>query len=240
VKWEVVEDYGTMSRKAASLLLTALRENPETSFGLPTGKTPEGMYSQIVAECGRTYHCFSRATTFNLDEYAGVPREHPGSYYTYMRMRLFRHVDLDPLRVHIPHGMAEDPDEECERYERKILAAGGLDLTFLGLGTNGHIGFNEPGSPLHSRTRVVTLSESTRRANAPYFPDGDVPHQALTMGIGTILESRTIYLLASGEKKAEAIRRLARDEPDVEFPASALLRHPNVTVIADRAAAQAV
>jgi glucosamine-6-phosphate deaminase len=240
MRWEVVDDYAAMSRKASSLLLTAVRENPETVLGLPTGRTPEGMYSQIVAECGRTYHCFSRAATFNLDEYAGVPRDHPGSYHTYMRMRLFRHVDIDPARVHIPNGLAEDLVAECEQYERAIVAAGGLDLTFLGLGTNGHIGFNEPGSPLDSRTRVVTLSESTHRANAPYFPDGHVPGQALTMGIGTILESRTIYLLASGEKKAEAIRRLARDEPDLEFPASALLRHPNVTVIADRAAAQAV
>ena len=200
-------------------------------LGLPTGRTPVGMYDRVIAECSREYHCFSDVTTFNLDEYAGIPREHPGSYCTYMKQHLFDHVDLDPANTHIPRGDAPDLDAECNRYEAEIAAAGHLGLTFLGLGQNGHIGFNEPGTPFPSRTRVVELSHSTRVANADLFADHKVPTHAITIGIGTILESKRIVLLASGESKRDALARLRSGEVNEEFPASVLWKHPDVTVL---------
>src|SRR5688500_179184 len=189
------------------------------------------MYDRVVRECRDDYRCFRDVTTFNLDEYVGVPRDHPGSYFTYMKQHLFDHVDIDPERAHLPNGVAPDPESECRRYEREIVHAGGLQVTFLGLGRNGHIGFNEPGSPFDARTRVVELTHSTRSANADCFPDGHVPTHAITMGIGTILESREIVLLAAGEGKEEAIARLRSGEVSEEFPASALWTHENVTVL---------
>jgi glucosamine-6-phosphate deaminase len=168
--------------------------------------------------------------TFNLDEYVGVDRTHPGSYCSFMKRHLFDFIDIDPANAHIPDGTAADAGAECARYERAITAAGGLGVTFLGLGSNGHIAFNEPGTPFDSRTRVVTLSDSTRAANAALF-EGSVPTQAITMGIATILESKSIVLLASGDKKRQAIERLRSGEITEEFPASALWKHPDVTVL---------
>ena len=165
------------------------------------------MLFRSVAECWREYRCFKEVTTFNLDEYAGIERDHPGSYYAFMRQHLFDHVDIDPSRANIPNGSAPDLHAECIRYENSIAAAGGLGLTFLGLGRNGHIGFNEPGTPFDSRTRVVQLHESTRTANADLF-EGRVPTHAVTMGIGTILESSRIVLLVSGTGKENAVERL--------------------------------
>jgi glucosamine-6-phosphate deaminase len=201
-------------------------------LGLPTGRTPVGMYERVVAECSREYHCFTEVTTFNLDEYAGIPRDHPGSYFTYMKQHLFDHVDLSSENAHIPNGDAPDLDAECIRYEREIAAAGSLGLTFLGLGQNGHIGFNEPGTPFDSRTRVVALSDSTRVANADLFADRKVPTHAITIGIRTILESKRIVLLASGDSKRDALARLRTGEIDESFPASALWKHPECTVLA--------
>ena len=231
MKWQSFESHDALSKHAADLLLQAIRNNPREVLGLPTGRTPIGMYARIVEECAREYHCFREVTTFNLDEYVGIPRDHPGSYYTYMRKHLFDHVDVDPSRVHIPDGNARDLAGECARYESQINAAGGLGLTFLGLGRNGHIGFNEPGTPFDSRTRVVELTESTRNANAPHFPDGNVPTHAITMGIATILESREIVLLAAGKEKHEAIERLRSGVRDATFPASALWLHKNGRVL---------
>ena len=229
--WEKLDDYDTLSARAARILLGAINENPHIVLGLPTGRTPIGMYQRVVRECASQYHCFREVTTFNLDEYVGIAREHPGSYSAYMKNNLFDHVDLDPSRANIPEGTARDLHEECVRYEEKIRSAGGLGLTFLGLGRNGHIGFNEPGTPFGSRTRVVELTESTRNANAPYFPDGHVPTHAITMGIGTILASKGIVLLASGSGKQQAIERLRSRGVDVSFPASALWTHENVRVL---------
>ena len=148
-----------------------------------------------------------------------------------MKQHLFDFTDIDPSNAHIPNGAAADVDCECQRYERDIASAGGIDLTFLGLGSNGHIGFNEPGAPFDSRTRVVTLTESTRAANAALFPNRQVPTHAITMGIATILESKSIVLLASGEKKRASIERLRSCEVTEEFPASALWKHADVTVL---------
>ena len=231
--WEILPNYEALSQRAASILLDAIRTNPVAVLGLPTGRTPIGMYDRVIAECSRQYHCFREVTTFNLDEYVGIPREHPGSYCAFMKQHLFDHVDLDPARTHIPDGMAADPDAECARYERRIATAGGLDLTFLGLGSNGHIAFNEPGTPFNSRTRVVALSPSTRKANASLFAGEEVPTQAITMGIGTILDSRRIVLLAGGKDKHDAIARLQSGRQSIEFPASALWSHEKVLVLVD-------
>lgn len=232
MQWETFESPLVLSEYAAELMLHAIRDNPRIVLGLPTGRTPIGMYERLVRECAREYHCFSNVTTFNLDEYAGVPPEHPGSYATYMAQHLFSHVDIDPSRTHLPNGMAPDLDAECARYEAEIRDAGGLALTFLGLGRNGHIGFNEPGTPFDARTRVVQLTESTRKANAEFFHEGNVPTHALTMGIATILESRKIVLLVAGSGKEGALERLHSGEVTPDFPASALWKHSNVTVLA--------
>jgi glucosamine-6-phosphate deaminase len=221
-----------MAVAAAEMMLAAIRDNPRVVLGLPTGRTPIGMYERVVRECAREYHCFRDVTTFNLDEYVGVPPGHPGSYATYMKQHLFEHVDLDPAQAHLPNGMAADLDAECRRYENEIRAAGGLELAFLGLGRNGHIGFNEPGTPFNARTRVVTLTESTRKANAEFFPDGSVPTQAITMGIGTILQAKRIVLLVAGNGKEAALERLRSGAIGEDFPASALWTHGDVTVLA--------
>lgn len=233
MKWERCAGGAELSDRAAGLLLAAISSSPDLVLGLPTGRTPIGMYARVVQECSRSYRCFQDVRTFNLDEYAGIARDHPGSYYSYMKQHLFDHVDLDPRNTAIPDGIAPDPDEECRRYERAIAAAGGLGLTFLGLGRNGHIGFNEPGTPFDSRTRVVELTPSTRQANADHFP-GSVPTHALTMGIGTILDSRSIVLLVAGAGKEAALDRLRSETVDESFPASALWRHPDVRVLYER------
>jgi glucosamine-6-phosphate deaminase len=231
MKWETLPDYDALSECAARMLLSTIRENPRTILGLPTGRTPIGMYARVVHECGREYHCFRDVETFNLDEYVGIARTHPGSYYTFMQRNLFAHVDIDPEHAHLPDGTAPDLAAECARYDAEIAAAGGLDLTFLGLGSNGHIAFNEPGTPFTARTRVVALTQSTRDANASLFADGNVPTHAITMGIATILESKRIVLLASGANKRDAIARLRSGEVSEEFPASALHAHPDVTLL---------
>jgi glucosamine-6-phosphate deaminase len=233
VIWEKLDNDDALSTRAATILLDAIRNDPHMVLGLPTGRTPIGMYQHVVSECSRQYHCFRDVATFNLDEYAGIPRDHPASYSAYMKRHLFDHVDINPARAHIPDGMARDLGAECRRYENLVAASAGPGLTFLGLGRNGHIGFNEPGTPFDSRTRVVELTESTRAANAPNFPDGHVPTHAITMGIGTILQSKRIVLLASGSGKKDAIERLRSRVVDVSFPASALWSHPNVQVLAD-------
>jgi glucosamine-6-phosphate deaminase len=231
VNWDTLPDYDALSDRAAEIFLSEILRNPRIVLGLPTGRTPVRMYERVVAACSREYHCFRDVVTFNLDEYAGIERTNPGSYFTFMKSHLFDVIDIDPMNTHIPNGAATDVAAECERYERDIAASGGIDLTFLGLGSNGHIGFNEPGASFDSRTRVVTLTESTRAANAALFPDGNVPTHAITMGIATILESKSIVLLASGEKKRAAIERLRSGEISEEFPASALWKHADVTVL---------
>jgi glucosamine-6-phosphate deaminase len=231
MNWQSFSSADELSAHAAQLLLASIRDNPRVVLGLPTGRTPIGMYDRVVRECGREYHCFRDVTTFNLDEYAGVAREHPGSYFTYMKQHLFDHVDLNPANAHLPHGTAPDLAAECIRYEEEIRDAGGLDVTFLGLGRNGHIGFNEPGTPFDARTRVVELTQSTRKANADCFPNEAVPTHAITMGIGTILASRAIVLLVAGKGKEEAVERLRSGEVSIDFPASALRDHDNVRVL---------
>lgn len=231
MKWETLTDYDALSARAAEIFLTAIRRDPHIVLGLPTGRTPVRMYERVVAACGREYHCFRDAVTFNLDEYVGIARSHPGSYFTFMKQHLFDFIDIDPANAHLPDGAAADLGAECARYEHEIAAAGGLGLTFLGLGADGHIAFNEPGTPFDARTRVVTLTESTRAANASLFPEGRVPTHAITMGIASILDSKSIVLVASGASKKAAIERLRSGELSEQFPASALWRHRDVTVL---------
>jgi glucosamine-6-phosphate deaminase len=231
MNWEHFNNYADLSSRAADILLTAIHIDPHAVLGLPTGRTPVGMYDRVATRCANDYHCFTGVTTFNLDEYAGIPADHPGSYAAYMDRHLFEFVDMNPAHAHIPDGTAADLDAECIRYENAVRGAGGLGLTFLGLGRNGHIGFNEPGTSFTARTRVVELTESTRYANADLFADRKVPTRAITIGIATILESRRVVLLASGEIKREAVARLRTGSIDESFPASALWQHADVTVL---------
>lgn len=185
---------------------------------------------------------FSGVTTFNLDEFLGIPANHPGSYWSFMQEHLFGHVNADPARTNFLNGMAEDPLAECRRYDEAILAAGGIHLQILGIGTNGHIGFNEPADVLHVRTHRVTLKPETRQSNAELF-DRDperVPREALSMGMGTILHARALVLLATGGSKASCVQRVVSGEITTQLPASFLQLHDDVELVLDEAAARAI
>lgn len=237
LRWHVVENYEEMSRMAAGIIAEALQRNPRLVLGLATGSTPVGTYRELIKAFQEGKISFKEAFAVNLDEYVGLAPDHPQSYAYFMEEELFSHVDMPPDHRHIPRGLAPDLDEECRRYEEVIRNLGGVDLQLLGIGVNGHIGFNEPGTPFDARTHVVELTPSTREANARFFESIDeVPTHAITMGLGTILEARHILLLASGPTKREAIRALREGEPDPEWPATCLWLHKNVDVIVDREA----
>jgi glucosamine-6-phosphate deaminase len=219
---------------AARLLGSLIREKPSAVLGLATGGTMEALYRELVA----MKLDWSRLTTFNLDEYVGLSPQHPQSYHRFMRENLFRQVNVSPGSVNIPDGLAKDIPAACENYERKIISAGGIDLQLLGIGTDGHIGFNEPTSSLASRTRIKTLTPQTLRDNARFFgSESAVPHHVITMGIGTILESRHCLLLAFGQNKARAVAAAVEGPITAMHPASALQLHPKVTVFLDEPAA---
>ncbi|WP_400162696.1 glucosamine-6-phosphate deaminase [Brevibacillus sp. TJ4] len=238
MKLWVVEDYQAMSRRAADVLAREIKRKPDSVLGLATGGTPVGMYQELVRMHREEGLDFSRVTSFNLDEYVGLPAAHPQSYRTYMEENLFAKVNIDPRMTHIPRGDAPDLEAECARYEREIARAGGIDIQVLGIGRNGHIGFNEPGSTAATATRVVQLTRDTVEANARYFDSPDeVPTQAISMGIRTILAAKRILLLASGSSKAEAVQRMLEGELTPELPASFLRQHADVTVVMDRQAA---
>lgn len=232
---QLVDDHAAASHRVAALVTSALRETPSLVLGLPTGRTPLALYAELAA-AGLDW---SQARTFNLDEFATLGPAHPGSFRAFMDAHLFRHVNLADGAVDFLRGDAPDLDAECRRYDAAIAAADGIDLLLLGLGANGHIGFNEPGPALQAATHVVSLLESTRRANAPGFY-GDwraVPELALTMGMRPVLSSRRIVLLATGEAKAEAVAAMLDGPLTTHCPASWLQTHANVTVVLDRAAA---
>lgn len=230
-------DYNDMSQKAAQLMIEKIRQQPDMTLGLATGSTPKGVYAELIKDHQKNGTSYEKITTINLDEYIGLPPSDPNSYRHFMNSELFDHLDIRLVNTHLPNGAAEDMSKECERYEQLIKDLVDIDLQLLGIGRNGHIGFNEPGTSFHSRTHVVDLAESTRKANARFFSSiEDVPAQAITMGIASILDSREIILLASGSAKAEALRQLVYGEPDEQFPASALKLHANVTIIADEEA----
>ena len=234
----VKEDYDAVSAEAAKLVVDRLLRKPNLVLGLATGSTPIGLYRELIRRCREDGLDLSKITTFNLDEYVGLPPDHPQSYHRFMREQLFDHLALDARHVNIPNGMAMDIEAHCDWYEEQIMRAGGLDLQVLGIGANGHIAFNEPGSSLGSRTRVKTLTRQTREDNARFFGSvEEVPLYALTMGIGTIMEARELLMLVTGEAKAEALRAAVEGPLTAMVPASMIQMHRKAYVIVDRAAA---
>ncbi len=232
-----VKDYQEMSERACDFIVEQLAVTDQPVFGLATGSTPEGLYECLINKYKTKEVSFADVKTFNLDEYVGISQDDPNSYYYYMNKKLFDHIDIPTANAHLPNGNAADLESECKEYENRIKQVGNVDLQVLGLGLNGHIGFNEPGTPFSSRTHVVELDESTRKANARFFPSlDDVPTKAITMGIDSIMESKAIILLVSGKKKADALAKLMNGEITEEFPASILQKHENVTIIADEEA----
>ncbi|GBR09016.1 glucosamine-6-phosphate deaminase [Gluconobacter frateurii] len=236
----VTPDPGAAFQQAASIIAGEIRSNPSPVLGLATGRTMEGIYSLLVQDHLQNGLDFSATTSFNLDEYVGLSASNPQSYRHYMNDHLFAHVNMRADHVHVPDGLAEDLNAECQAYEQAIHDAGGIGLQLLGIGETGHIGFNEPPSPFDSRTRQVTLHPVTRRQNAGMF-GGDankVPEKALTMGVGTILDARHLLLVACGRSKADIIARALLDTVTPDVSASALRLHPHCTVILDTAAAR--
>ena len=223
---------------AVNLVARELAAKPDGVFGLATGRTMETFYKRLVQLHRDTGLDFSRCRTFNLDEYAGLPPDHPNSYRYFMQDRLFRNVNINPSRTHLPNGAARDAALECANYERLIAESGGIDLLLLGIGNNGHLGFNEPWSGFDSRTRVEKLSPETRRQNTPLFSHPDeMPQHAITMGIATILEARRCLLLAIGPEKAGIVARAIEGPITRMVPASVLQWHPACTMVLDAAAA---
>jgi glucosamine-6-phosphate deaminase len=229
-----------MSVVAAEIVAARIRAKPDAVLLLPTGTTPLGMYGRLAELHAEEGLSFARATFFNLDEYLGLAPDHPASYHVYMEENFYGLVDADPAQVHVPDGSAPDPEAECERYEAAIREAGGVDLAVLGIGRNGHIGFNEPGAPFGSRTRVVRLAESTRRVNAADFAGNRAPERAITVGMATVFEAREVLLLASGANKAVAVAAAVEGEISEFVPASILKRHPDATFLLDGEAASSL
>jgi len=226
------------SRLAARLVARTVRDKPDCVLGLATGGTPMQLYAELVRLHRAEELSFGRVSAFNLDEYVGLPQDHPQSYRRYMEEHFFRHIDIDPESVHIPDGTTDDIPNECHAYEIAISDAGGIDLQVLGIGTDGHIGFNEPSSSLASRTRIKTLTDRTRRDNAKYFGAiEEVPKHVVTMGIGTIMEARQILLMAFGRQKAAAVAAAVEGPIAAKMPASILQMHPTVKIFLDEEAA---
>jgi glucosamine-6-phosphate deaminase len=228
----------TASQLAARLIVRLVREKPDAVLGLATGSTPLLLYRELV----RLHHTgevdFRRVRTFNLDEYIGLAPDHPQSYHAFMWENLFRHLNIDPRNVQIPDGLAADVPAFCARYEEQIRAAGGIDLQVLGIGTDGHVGFNEPGSSLASRTRIKTLTAQTRRDSARFFgSEEQVPHHVITMGVGTVMDARQCLLLAFGAGKAKAMAEAVEGAITAMNPATILQLHPTVKVFLDEPAA---
>jgi len=231
--------YEDLSREAARLVASAVKSNPAITLGLATGSTTLGMYQELVRWHRERSLDFSRVTTFNLDEYLGLSADHPESFHRFMRDHFFAHVNVAPEQIHIPDGsLTSDYDEYCASYEQAIRDAGGIDLQVLGIGRNGHIGFNEPTSSFASRTRLKVLTAETIEDNRKSFAPGeDVPQCAITMGLGTILEARKILILATGAAKAQAVAHAIEGPITASVTASCLQLHPDVTFVIDEAAA---
>lgn len=237
MKIYVTENYQTMSRKAANILSAQIILKPNSVVGLATGSTPVGMYKQLVAWYEKDDLDFAQVKTVNLDEYVGLEPTHEQSYRHFMQENLFDHININPANTNVPDGLAADPAAECEWYNNVIRQMGGIDIQVLGMGHNGHIGFNEPGDAFELETHVVNLTERTIQANARFFasPD-DVPRQAMTMGIKSIMMAKKILMLVSGEDKADAVRAAFAGPVTPQVPASILQLHPYVTLVGDKAA----
>lgn len=234
----IERDYDAMSKRAAVLVAEQIRLHPDLVLGLATGSTPLGMYRNLIELVRRGNLSFSAVTTFNLDEYLGLAPDHPQSYRTFMEEKLFRHIDIIPANTRVPQGLPDDIARHCDDYERQIAEHGGIDIQVLGIGRNGHIGFNEPGEEFGQLTHCVTLSDSTRQANARFFsPPAEVPTHAITMGLKSIMNARRVLLLASGADKSDAVRLAVCGDVTEAHPASVLQLHPNCVFVLDDAAA---
>lgn len=226
------------SATAAKMILDLVRSKPNAVLGLATGSTPTKVYQYLIRNQEFDPIDWSYVTTFNLDEYVGLTPDHPQSFHSFMRAELFEGLNLTEDQYHLPPGVHDDLASAAAEYESSILRSGGIDLQILGIGENGHIAFNEPGSAGDSRTRVLDLTENTINANARFFESpGDVPRTAITMGIGTILEAKQILLLAFGQRKAQAVKDSIEADVSKYCPASFLQSHPNVTFLLDEDAA---
>lgn len=238
---EIVKDYKQLSKKAARFAAGMIEINPQTALGLPTGSTPLGFYQELSRYHQEEGLDFSLVTTFNLDEYIGLSREHERSFYQYLQQNFIQKVNLQTKNTFFLDGNSADWKQECRLYEEKIKKAGGIDLIILGIGRNGHIGFNEPDDELQAYTHRVELAPQTVEANSRFFDSKeDVPQEAITMGVGTILQADQILLLANGNSKARAIEKLLEGKITTEFPASLLHTHPAVTIIIDQEAADRI
>lgn len=237
----IFDDSKSLARAAAAVFANEILSKKAPVLGLATGSTPLETYGELVKLYQDGVLSFREVRTFNLDEYVGLPREHPESYHSFMEKNLFGRVDLPAEAHHVPEASASDLEAETARYDALIEAAGGIDLQLLGLGQNGHIGFNEPAETFSSGTNVVQLTESTVEANSRFFASKDeVPRAAVSMGTLSIMKARKILLLATGEAKAEAVRRMVEGPMDPRCPASILQAHPDVLVFLDRGAAKAL
>ncbi len=233
--------YDDMSRAAAALVVEVLNTKPNAVLGMATGSTPLGLYQELVRLHKEEQVDFSRVTTFNLDEYVGLGIKHPQSYHYFMREHFFQHVNIPAQNINIPSGTTSNYPAFCEWYEQRIVECGGIDLQILGIGSDGHIAFNEPMSSMTSRTRLKTLSKQTIDDNARFFTHrSEVPVYAITMGVGTILDARKLILLASGEAKAKAVQQAVEGPITSMVTASALQLHPAAKVIVDEGAASAL
>ena len=234
MRFIVTKDYNDMSRKAANIISAQIITKPNCVLGLATGSTPVGTYKQLVEWYNKGDLDFSEVSTVNLDEYKGLDHDNDQSYYYFMMNNLFKHVNIDLSRTHVPDGTEPDSEKACADYEEIVRSYGGIDLQLLGLGHNGHIGFNEPSDNFAKVTHCVDLTESTIKANARFFEKiEDVPTQAYTMGIGTIFKAKRILLIASGKDKAEIVKKAFCGPIDPQVPASILQLHPDVTVVLD-------
>lgn len=238
IKIIVCNDKEEVAKKSAEIFAKAIREKANINLGLATGGTPVGMYKELIRMHKEEKLDFSRVKSFNLDEYVGIDPDNNQSYRCFMNTNLFDQVNINKQETYVPLGKGEDLEKTCREYEKDIKAAAGIDLQLLGIGSNGHIAFNEPGSPGDSRTRVVDLTQRTIKDNTRFFEkESEVPRQAVTMGIGTILEAKKIILLATGSNKAEAVAKAIKGAVSVDIPASFLQQHANSIFIIDKDAA---
>lgn len=233
----IAKDYNEMSEIAANIMIESIQTKPESVLGLATGSTPLGMYQKLVESYKKGIVDFSKVKTFNLDEYVGLPGTHPQSYQYFMDQNLFHLVNIQKENTHVPSGVSKNLEEECKAYDKSIEYAGGVDIQILGIGNNGHIGFNEPDTELKVNTHITELTKDTIQANSRFFQTPqEVPHQAITMGVASIMKAKKILLLASGASKAEIIQRLLEGKINTLVPASLLQVHSDVIVLVDQEA----
>ena len=238
MKFKVFDSYEELSAYSAEIVAGVIREKEDAVLGLATGSSPMGLYEELIKLYEDGNLDFSRVKSVNLDEYVGLDESHSQSYRYFMNINFFNHINIDKKNTHVPSGVAEDLEKAAEEYDEVIDSLGGIDVQVLGIGPNGHIGFNEPSDELKVHTHVANLTEGTIQANARFFSSEDeVPTQAVTMGVGPIIKAKKIILIATGDNKAQAVKSLADDVVTTDIPATLLKLHPDVTVVLDRKAA---